>query len=182
MSTTQIEQLMERVAKLEQLLLDKTIAELKKKAGSKSTKDEKTPARKKVKRNEAGQTINKDGTPRKARAIGGYQVFSNEKRAEVRLLLEKGGTKKVMPCEVVRELARMWKELDADEQQVWKDEANEQEKAKTTFITASWRPVVAPPPRPPSPVKLDDEDESSDVELEENSGSEDDEDSEDSED
>ena len=171
MSTTQIEQLMERVAKLEQLLLDKTITELEKKAGSKSTSDEKAPARKKVKRNEHGQALNNDGTPRKARAIGGYQVFSNAKRTQVRLLLEKGGTKKVMPCEVVKELGRMWKELDADEQQMWKDEAKEQEKEKTA--------TVAPPPRAPSPIKLDDEDEGSDVELEENSGSEDEEDSED---
>ena len=129
MSSTEIQQLSERIAQLEQLVLARlggaqpVVAE----AGRAQPVVAEEPVKKSKKAKREGPTLNKDGTPRKKRTTSGYQVFSNAKRAEVRTVLEQDGTVKVKPSEVVKELARLWKAMGTEEQEVWKEEARELE-------------------------------------------------------
>lgn len=145
MSSTQIQQLEARIVMLEQLVRAQLVA------AAPMVVDKSTKKAKKAKSD--GPTLNKDGSERKKRITSGYQVYSNSLRVQVRTELEKDGSVKVKPSEVVSELARRWKAMSADEQQIWKDEAVEVDAAL----------VAAPAPS----------DEGSDVELEDNSSDED---------
>jgi hypothetical protein len=127
-----IEQLTARVAFLEKLVGDQMSdrnadpsAKKTKKAKKADDKEPKEPKKK---------GFNKDGSKRKVPAISGYRVFSKEKRDEAILALkeenhpdkltEKGNAKQGA---VVAKLGEWWKALGEDEQQIWKDDAKEQE-------------------------------------------------------
>ena len=90
----------------------------------------KEPAAKKEK---DAPKVNKDGTPRKKRATCGYMIFSNEKRAEVREeLLKEAGDEKIPPGAVVKELGRLWKELDDDEKAVYNQQAKDKDSSASS--------------------------------------------------
>ena len=120
MSTSEIQQLETRVLMLEHFIRTQL-------AGAQPVLAQ--PAKKTKKAKTEGPTLNKDGTPRKKRTTSGYQVFSNTLRVEVRTELEKNGSVKVKPSEVVSELAQRWKALSTERQQLWKDEAAEADAA-----------------------------------------------------
>ena len=115
----------------------------------------------------------KDGSARKVPAISGYRVFSKAKREEAVLALkEENDAKKltvngnVKQGAVVAKLGEWWKALDEAEQQVWKDDAKEQESERLALQEV---PKVA---RPAS-VSEEGSDEE-DLDLEENSSDDED--------
>ena len=131
MSSTEqmlIEQLSARVAFLEKLVekMGDSQAEPQTKKTKKTKKaDDKEPKKK---------GFNNDGSVRKVPAISGYRVFSKAKREEAVLALkEENDAKKltdkgnVKQGAVVAKLGEWWKALDESEQQIWKDDAKEQE-------------------------------------------------------
>lgn len=64
-----------------------------------------------------------DEKPKKKR-ISGYILFSNAKRDEVKELLSEDD-EKPKNTDVMKELARLWKELDDDEKAVWNAKAKD---------------------------------------------------------
>ena len=64
-----------------------------------------------------------DDKPKKKR-ISGYILYSNANRDEVKEALSVDGEKPKNP-DVMRELAKNWKALSEDEQEVWKAKAKE---------------------------------------------------------
>ena len=90
----------------------------------------KEPAAKKEK---DAPKVNKDGTPRKKRATCGYMIFSNEKRSETReALLEEAGEDKLAPGAVVKELGRLWKELEESEREAYNKQAKDKDSSASS--------------------------------------------------
>ena len=95
-----------------------------------SVNDNKTPPAKKDK---DAPKVNKDGTPRKKRATCGYMIFSNEKRSETReALLEEAGEDKLAPGAVVKELGRLWKELEESEREAYNKQAKDKDSSASS--------------------------------------------------
>ena len=112
-----IEQLNERIAQLEQIVLKLVEPQGGRVVGR--VEAEEKPAKKTRKTLKPGEVRTKqDGTPRKKPKMSGYRVFSGARRAEVRELLEQNSTVSVRPCDVVSELGRLWKAMGPEEQQI----------------------------------------------------------------
>ena len=77
------------------------------------------PAEKVKKAKTEGPTLNKDGSERKKRTPGGWDLFIKEERAAVRQGLEVSGVK-VKATEVAKELGRLWGELGDEGKAPWK--------------------------------------------------------------
>jgi hypothetical protein len=60
--------------------------------------------------------------PKKKRTSG-YILFSNANRDEVKERLAEDADEKPKNTEVMKELARLWKDLDDDEKAVWNSKA-----------------------------------------------------------
>ena len=130
-STKQIQELTARVVQLEELV--KKLTDPQEEAMDRvvqSTKPKETKIKETKKPKKDGPTLNKDGTPRKKPKMSGYRLFCASTRAEAKEILEKENDAKVSPGMVVAKLGEMWKELDEEERQVWKDDAEEVEKEK----------------------------------------------------
>ena len=56
----------------------------------------------------------------------GYLIYSNEKRNEVKEMLEKNVDGKVKPQEVVSKLGELWKNLTDDEREKYNNKAKEE--------------------------------------------------------
>jgi len=125
-STKQIQELTARVVQLEELV--KKMTDSKEEAMDRVVQSTESKATKKPKKD--GPTLNKDGTPRKKPKMSGYRLFCASTRAEAKEILEQENGAKVSPSMVVAKLGEMWKELDEEERQVWKDDAEEVEKDK----------------------------------------------------
>ena len=107
MTTTSIEMRVELLEEqIAQLLSDKTIDEKPKK---KAKKDKKADS--------------DDDKPKKKRTSG-YILYSNSTRDEVKDALTLDGDKPKNP-DIMRELAKNWKALGEEEQEVWKAKAKE---------------------------------------------------------
>ena len=65
-----------------------------------------------------------DEKPKKKRA-NGYIVYSNAHRDEVKTKLGEESDEKPKNTDVMKELARMWKELGDDEKEAWTAKAKE---------------------------------------------------------
>tara|TARA_B000000441_G_C21721885_1_gene339705 strand:- start:437 stop:799 length:363 start_codon:yes stop_codon:yes gene_type:complete len=108
---TRIEQLEKQMALLmkekgvEPLVQEKVA----KKGGKKAKKDEVKP----------------DPAEPKKKRTSGYIIFSNANREEVKERLAEAADEGEKPknTEVMKELARMWKELDDDEKAIWNAKA-----------------------------------------------------------
>ena len=111
-----IEILAERVATLE-----KQMAQLLSNADPepKKEKKEKKEKEKKVKK----EASDDEDKPKKKR-VSGYILFSNANRDDVKVKLAEGD-EKPKNTEVMKELAKMWKELGDDEKEVWNTKAKE---------------------------------------------------------
>ena len=119
MSATEIQQLNERVVQLEELVnrLSGATEEVKEAPKAKKAKSE-------------GPTLTKKGVERKKPKMSGYRVFCAAERANAKAELEKETGCKVGMGPVTKKLGEMWKDLSEEEQQVWKDDAEEIEKEK----------------------------------------------------
>ena len=74
------------------------------------------------------KTDSDDDKPKKKR-ISGYILYSNTTRDEVKDALTVDGEKPKNP-DIMRELAKNWKALDEDEQEIWKAKAKEIKEAE----------------------------------------------------
>ena len=74
------------------------------------------------------KTDSDDDKPKKKR-ISGYILYSNTTRDEVKEQLTVDGEKPKNP-DIMRELAKNWKALDEDEQEIWKAKAKEIKEAE----------------------------------------------------
>jgi hypothetical protein len=126
--TMTIESALKRVEELEkkmELVLSKLEIETNttKKDSKKDTKEKKA---KKTKKDDS------DDEKPKIKRVSGYILYSNANRDEVKeKLAEDSGEEKPKNTEVMKELARMWKELSDDEKEVWNDKAREAKQAAT---------------------------------------------------
>tara|TARA_Y100000389_G_C17220452_1_gene393074 strand:+ start:261 stop:581 length:321 start_codon:yes stop_codon:yes gene_type:complete len=69
----------------------------------------------------------KDEEQPKKKRTSGYIIYSNANRAEVKdRLAEEAGEEKPKNTDVMKELARMWKELDDDEKAIWNAKAKDE--------------------------------------------------------
>ena len=102
-------------------VLEKQIALLlESKATESDTKDTKKPKKeKKSKKDDSSD----DEKPKKKR-VSGYILFSNATRDEVRDQLT-NGDEKPKNTDIMKELARMWKELSDEEKDSWNLKAKE---------------------------------------------------------
>ena len=107
MSATSLEMRVEVLEKqIAQLLTDKTTDDKPKKKAKKEKKAD-----------------SDDDKPKKKRTSG-YILYSNANRDEVKEALTVDGEKPKNP-DIMRELAKNWKALSEDEQEVWKAKAKE---------------------------------------------------------
>tara|TARA_B110000261_G_scaffold140195_1_gene160076 strand:+ start:57 stop:434 length:378 start_codon:yes stop_codon:yes gene_type:complete len=107
MSATSLEMRVEVLEKqIAQLLSDKTTDDKPKKKAKKEKKAD-----------------SDDDKPKKKRTSG-YILYSNSTRDEVKEALTVDGEKPKNP-DIMRELAKNWKALSEDEQEVWKAKAKE---------------------------------------------------------
>ena len=115
-----IEILAERVATLESQIseLSTKMDELVKVVSKKEKKEKKEKKAKK----DAVSSDDED-KPKKKR-VSGYILFSNANRDDVKEKLAEGD-EKPKNTEVMKELAKMWKELGDDEKEVWNAKAKE---------------------------------------------------------
>ena len=114
-------QLESRVAQLEQL-----VANLQTKAETLGLNDDSSAKTKKEK-----STVNKDGTPKKAKAKTGYLVFSSEKREDIKKMLQDENGEAPKPKDVISKLGAVWKDLTDDEKKVYNDKAKAMAEAMT---------------------------------------------------
>ena len=111
-----IEILAERVATLE-----KQMAQLLSNADPEPKKVKKEKKEKKAKKDAVSS--DDEDKPKKKR-VSGYILFSNANRDDVKEKLAEGD-EKPKNTEVMKELAKMWKELKDDEKEVWNAKAKE---------------------------------------------------------
>ena len=114
MSTT-LEMLTQRVEVLEKqlsLLLEKN-------SDDSDTKKEKKPKKTKKIKDDSSD----DEKPKKKR-VSGYILFSNATRDEVRDKLT-NGDEKPKNTDIMKELARLWKELSDEDKEPWNNKAKE---------------------------------------------------------
>ena len=60
---------------------------------------------------------------KKKRGTTGYLVYASEMRPEVKEALIEAGNEKPKPTEVITEVAKRWKELSEEEQEVYNEKA-----------------------------------------------------------
>lgn len=101
--------------------LEKQMALLMKEKGVEPVVEEKVAKKggKKAKKEE----VKPDPAEPKKKRTSGYILFSNANRDEVKERLAEEADEKPKNTEVMKELARLWKELDDDEKAVWNAKA-----------------------------------------------------------
>ena len=93
------------------------------------TKKEDTKKDTKEKKAKKTKKDDSDDEKPKTKRVSGYILYSNANRAEVKEKLAEDSDEKPKNTEVMKELARMWKELSDDEKEVWNDKAKEEKEA-----------------------------------------------------
>ena len=74
----------------------------------------------------AKANVEDEEQPKKKRTSG-YIIYSNANRAQVKdRLAEEAGEEKPKNTDVMKELARMWKQLDDDEKAIWNAKAKDE--------------------------------------------------------
>lgn len=101
--------------------LEKQMALLMKEKGVEPVVEEKGAKKggKKAKKEE----VKPDPAEPKKKRTSGYILFSNANRDEVKERLAEDADEKPKNTDVMKELARLWKELDDDEKAVWNAKA-----------------------------------------------------------
>ena len=115
---TRIELLEKKVAFL---MKEQHVPNLSDPIEDKPNKPDKTKAKTKAKTKEKEKDED-DDKPKKKRTSG-YILYSNANRDEVRERLAEDAEEKPKNTDIVKELARLWKELDDDEKAIWNKKA-----------------------------------------------------------
>ena len=115
MSATTLEMLTKRIEVLE----EKLAFHLGNNPVDSDTKKEKKPKKTKKVKEESSD----DEKPKKKR-VSGYILFSNATRDEVRDKLTQGD-EKPKNTDIMKELAKMWKELSDEDKEPWNSKAKE---------------------------------------------------------
>ena len=102
--------------------LEKQMALLMKEKGAEPVVETQPPAKKGGKKAKKEEVKPDPAEPKKKRTSG-YILFSNANRDEVKERLAEDADEKPKNTEVMKELARLWKELDDDEKAVWNAKA-----------------------------------------------------------
>ena len=122
MSTT-LDIVAARIAVLEEKMnLVIKVIDIDEKTTKKNTKEKKA---KKTKKDDS------DDEKPKTKRVSGYILYSNANRTEVKEKLAEDSDEKPKNTEVMKELARMWKELSDDEKEVWNDKAKQAKQEAT---------------------------------------------------
>ncbi len=107
--------------------VESQMSELSTKMSELSTKMEelvKVVSKKEKKEKKAKKETSDDEDKPKKKRVSGYILFSNANRDEVKGKLA-DGDEKPKNTEVMKELAKMWKELGDDEKEIWNNKAKE---------------------------------------------------------
>ena len=123
MSSMTLEIVAQRIQALEKKM-ELVEATVNQKNSDNTNKDKKEKKEKKEKK----KSDSDDDKPKKKR-VSGYILYSNANRSETKERLAEEADEKPKNTDVMKELARMWKELDDDEKEVWNDKAKELKEA-----------------------------------------------------
>jgi hypothetical protein len=102
-------------------VLEKQMAML---LSDKTTDESDDKSKKKPKKEKKDKKSDSDDDKPKKKRVSGYILYSNATRDEVKEALTVDGEKPKNP-DIMRELAKNWKALSEDEQEVWKAKAKE---------------------------------------------------------
>ena len=102
-------------------VLEKQMAML---LSDKTTDESDDKSKKKPKKEKKDKKSDSDDDKPKKKRTSGYILYSNATRDEVKEALTVDGEKPKNP-DIMRELAKNWKALSEDEQEVWKAKAKE---------------------------------------------------------
>jgi hypothetical protein len=117
MSSTTIESALKRVEELEKKM-ELVLAKLEIATNTDNVKKSKKDKKPK-------KADSDDEAKPKTKRVSGYILYSNANRAEVKEKLAEDSQEKPKNTDVMKELARMWKELGDDEKEVWNDKAKD---------------------------------------------------------
>lgn len=63
--------------------------------------------------------------PKKKKSLSGYLVYANDTRASVKQTLIDSGTENPKPTDVIKEVAKLWRELSEEDKTVWNEKAKQ---------------------------------------------------------
>jgi len=119
-----IEQLIQRIEILEKtvatVIADLVLAGILSGNTDKPVETQKSKKPKKEKKSDS-----EDEEKPKAKRTSGYILFSNATRDEVRTALQDGEDEKPKNTEIMKELAKRWKELSDEDKEPWNAKAKE---------------------------------------------------------
>ena len=104
-------------------ILGERVATLEKQMAQLLSKSDPEPKKEKKEKKSKKETSDDEDKPKKKR-VSGYILFSNANRDDVKEKLAEGDVKP-KNTDVMKELAKMWKELGDDEKEVWNTKAKE---------------------------------------------------------
>tara|TARA_B100001121_G_C18610962_1_gene584375 strand:+ start:565 stop:924 length:360 start_codon:yes stop_codon:yes gene_type:complete len=107
-------------------IVSQRIEMLEKQMAAVMAKMEEKPKQEKKEKKEKKPKAEKPKAEKKKRGTTGYLVYASEMRPEVKEALIKAGNESPKPTEVITEVAKRWKALSEEEQEVF----NEKAKAK----------------------------------------------------
>lgn len=81
----------------------------------------KKPSGKKEKAGEAGEAEE----PKKKKSPSGYLLYANDTRASVKQNLIDSGTENPKPTDVIKEVAKLWRDLSQEDKTVWNEKAKQ---------------------------------------------------------
>ena len=104
-------------------ILGERVATLEKQMAQLLSKSDPEPKKEKKEKKSKKETSDDEDKPKKKR-VSGYILFSNANRDDVKEKLAEGDVKP-KNTDVMKELAKMWKELGDDEKEIWNNKAKE---------------------------------------------------------
>jgi upstream-binding transcription factor len=104
-------------------ILAERVATLEKQMAQLLSKSDPEPKKEKKEKKSKKETSDDEDKPKKKR-VSGYILFSNANRDDVKEKLAEGDVKP-KNTDVMKELAKMWKELGDDEKEMWNTKAKE---------------------------------------------------------
>ena len=102
-------------------ILGERVATLEKQMAQLLSKSDPEPKKEKKEKKSKKETSDDEDKPKKKR-VSGYILFSNANRDDVKEKLAEGDVKP-KNTDVMKELAKMWKELGDDEKEIWNNKA-----------------------------------------------------------
>lgn len=63
--------------------------------------------------------------PKKKKSPSGYLLYANDTRASVKQTLIDSGTENPKPTDVIKEVAKLWRDLSEEDKTVWNEKAKQ---------------------------------------------------------